>query len=90
MITVGVVKLVAPLAAGETGRVPIQSPDERQAATNLSQVLGVLRRERRQQGTWSTALDLESWADFLDARSQLPRLVRRLIRRRGPPGIAPT
>lgn len=68
------------LAAAETGRVPIGSPDERQAAAKLTQVLGVLRRERRQQGTWTTALDLDSWADFLDARSQLPRLIRRLIR----------
>lgn len=67
------------LAAAETGRVPVEIAEDRAASEKLPEVYRALRRERRRDGTWSGALDLESWADYLDARSQLPRLLRRLI-----------
>ncbi|MFQ5738702.1 MAG: hypothetical protein ACE5JX_06780, partial [Acidobacteriota bacterium] len=38
-----------------------------------------LRGPARRQRAWTTAIDLETWADSWDARSRLPQLVRRLI-----------
>lgn len=68
------------LAAAETGRLPPEIAENPQASAKLTDVLGAFRRERRKEGTWTSALDLETWAGFRDAQSQLPRLIRRLIR----------
>lgn len=53
----------------------------------VSQKLPELLRQMRVQGqghtSWVRALDLERWADTLEARSILPQLVRRLVRATG-------
>jgi transcriptional regulator with XRE-family HTH domain len=53
----------------------------------VSQKLPELLRQMRVQGqghtSWVKALDLESWAKTLVARSTLPQLVRRLVRATG-------
>ena len=53
----------------------------------VSRKLPELLRQMRIQGqghtSWVKALDLERWADTLEARSRLPQLVRRLVRATG-------
>ena len=67
------------LAAAETGRVPQQMAQDEIERENLPKRFQTWRDERKRYVVWTNATDLELWADYLDARAQLPRLVRRLI-----------
>ena len=67
------------LAAVETGRIPPQIRDNQVVREKLPKMFRTLRGQGRLQRTWTNAIDLEMWADFLDARSMLPQVVRRLI-----------
>jgi transcriptional regulator with XRE-family HTH domain len=65
------------LAAAQTGRIPPELLEHKRTVDSLPYVFERLRGPRR--ANWTTAIDLEAWADYLDARSRLPQLVRRLI-----------
>lgn len=67
------------LAAAETGRVPQQIAQDEVERANLPKRFQTWRDERRRYVVWTNATALELWADYLDARAQLPRLIRRLI-----------
>lgn len=71
------------LAATEAGRIPDEVLKDRIATEKLPKILQGLRLRGRRSPSGVTALQLESWADTLDARSTLPRLVRRLARATG-------
>src|SRR5687768_6360320 len=65
----------ADLAAAETGRVPSQLLKHQTAREKLPKMFRGLREQRMRYRSWTKAIDLERWADFLDARSRLPQLV---------------
>ncbi len=67
------------LAAVETGRIPHQMADNQAVLDKLPKTFRTWRDQRTRYGAWTKATDLELWADYLDARAQLPQLVRRLI-----------
>lgn len=65
------------LAAVATGRIPADLQDER----TIRQVSKILRAERARRHVIEVrALNLETWADTLDARATLPQLIRKLVR----------
>jgi transcriptional regulator with XRE-family HTH domain len=65
------------LAAAQTGRIPSKLLEHERTVDSLPRVFERLRGPRH--ANWAKAVDLEAWADYLDARSRLPQLVRRLI-----------
>jgi len=67
------------LASTESGRIPSQILDNHEVQGKLPIFFRKLQGQKENQGTWTTALDLETWADSLDSRSTLPQLVRKLI-----------
>lgn len=68
------------LAAVASGRVPKLIEQDRLLGEKLPELYRELRRVRRQRSPMAvSATDLEVWADRIDSRSELPRLVRRLI-----------
>lgn len=67
------------LAATETGRLPRKVMENRAALERLPQTLLRLSDQRTRSGPWTKATHLELWACSLDARAQLPQLIRRLI-----------
>lgn len=71
------------LAATETGRIPDEVLQNRAATEKLPMLFRELRPRRRRSLLGVSALDLELWADTLDARSTLPQLIRRLVRATG-------
>ncbi len=71
------------LAAAETGRIPADLLENQRTMQKLPASSGRCGRAGRGILTGSAALDLERWADILDARTTLPQLVRRLIRATG-------
>ncbi len=68
------------LAAVETGRIPSILLEDQHALRKLPGLLRQIRAGGQGHSGWVTALDLERWADSLDARATLPELVRRLVR----------
>jgi transcriptional regulator with XRE-family HTH domain len=71
------------LAAVETGRIPSNFLEDQHAMQKLPRLLRQMRVSGQGHTSWIKALDLERWADTLDARGTLPELVRRLIRASG-------
>ena len=65
------------LAAAETGRVPANLLEHKRTVDSLPRMFERLSGPRH--ANWARSVDLEAWADYLDARSRLPQLVRRLI-----------
>ncbi|HEY7326646.1 MAG TPA: helix-turn-helix transcriptional regulator [Gemmataceae bacterium] len=65
------------LAAAETGRIPPELLEHKRTVDTLPRVFERLRGPRH--ANWARSVDLEAWADYLDARSRLPQLVRRLV-----------
>jgi len=71
------------LAATGSGRIPDEFLENQRAAQKLPAIFRQLRPGGQRSSSWVTALNLEAWADSLDARSRLPQLTRRLIRAAG-------
>ena len=67
-------------AAIGAGRIPEEFLEGRPKAETLPRLYRQLLPKR---AVWVSGLHLESWADTLDARRSLPRVVRRLIRATG-------
>ena len=65
------------LAAAETGRIPPELLEDKHTVDSLPRVFERLRGPSH--ANWARSVDLEDWADYLDARSCLSQLVRRLI-----------
>ncbi|MEQ9618879.1 MAG: helix-turn-helix transcriptional regulator [Deltaproteobacteria bacterium] len=65
------------LAALETRRIPHDIAENPTLADKLPKVFSKI--ETRRRTPWTSATELERWADTLDARSSLPQLIRRLI-----------
>lgn len=65
------------LARAETGKVPPEILEKVSTIENLPKMFRKMRERKRH--LWTTAVDLERWADRLDSRSRFPQLIRRLI-----------
>jgi len=71
------------LAATEAGRIPADVLENERDSHKLPALFRQLRARGQGHSGWVTALDLERWADTLNARATLPQLIRRLIRATG-------
>jgi transcriptional regulator with XRE-family HTH domain len=71
------------LAAAATGRVPVDLLEDQRTMRELPKLLRKARARGQRHATDVRALDLEGWADTLDARATLPQLVRKLVRATG-------
>lgn len=71
------------LAGIETGRIPADILDEPRAIRHLSEAFRTARARGFRHAMNLRALDLERWADELEARERLPQLVRMLVRATG-------
>jgi len=65
------------LVAVATDRLPSDLKRKSGSPDEFPHILQKIRELRRR--TWTKAVDIERWADTLDARSKLPQLVRQLI-----------
>ncbi len=68
-------------AAAEVGRIPADVLENQQATRKLPRIFRQLRGQGHRG--WIRAMDLEAWADSLDARATIPQFIRRLIRATG-------
>ena len=71
------------LAGIETGRIPADILDDPRAMRHLSEGFRTARARGFRHIMNIRALDLERWADELEARERLPQLVRMLVRATG-------
>jgi transcriptional regulator with XRE-family HTH domain len=71
------------LASTEAGRIPADVLESERDSLKLPSLFRELRAQGQGHTSWVNALDLETWADTLNARATLPQLVRRLIRATG-------
>ncbi len=71
------------LASTEAGRIPADVLESERDSLKLPAMFRQLRAQGQGHTSWVSALDLETWADTLNARATLPQLVRRLIRATG-------
>jgi transcriptional regulator with XRE-family HTH domain len=67
------------MAAAATGTVPPQIAEKWANRDALPAVFRTLRNSPRRVGAWTNTIDLQEWAKYMDARSQFPILIRRLI-----------
>lgn len=72
------------LAALENGMVPPQIQESQALREKLPLVLRKHREETKHQQSWTTALDLDAWADSSGSSFTLPRLIRQLVRNTTP------
>ncbi len=71
------------LAGIETGRIPADILDDPRAMRHLSEAFRTARARGFRPIMNIRALDVERWADDLEARERLPQLVRMLVRATG-------
>lgn len=67
------------VVAAANGVIPSEVLQRPSVANHLPGMLRKLRGQMQHLRTWTSGLDLEAWSDSIDARSNFPRLVRRLI-----------
>lgn len=65
------------LASAETESIPPDLKRESGSPDELPELFQKIRDLKRR--TWTRAIDLENWAETLDARSKLPQLIRQLV-----------
>lgn len=66
------------LASAETESIPPDLKRQSGSPDELPELFQRIRRDLKRR-TWTRAIDLENWAETLDARSRLPQLIRQLV-----------